>query len=62
MCEWRSPEDLLKLLDLDLREGGEEPARTLQHCRDAIHYSVKTSKTPTTTHHTAGLKWKNLEG
>ncbi|CAL8337375.1 acidic amino acid decarboxylase GADL1 isoform X2 [Gadus morhua] len=43
VCEWRSPEDLTKLLDLELGEAGQAPAQTLQHCRDAIHYSVKTN-------------------
>ncbi|KAK0147655.1 Acidic amino acid decarboxylase GADL1 [Merluccius polli] len=43
VCEWRSPEDLKELLDLALREEGEAPAETLQHCRDAIRYSIKTN-------------------
>lgn len=44
VCEWRSPEQLKELLDLDLREKGESVSKILQHCRDAIKYSVKTSK------------------
>ncbi|XP_055760216.1 acidic amino acid decarboxylase GADL1-like isoform X2 [Salvelinus fontinalis] len=42
VCEWRSPEQLKDLLDLELREGGETHPQILQRCRDAIRYSVKT--------------------
>lgn len=44
VCEWRSPEQLKELLDLELRDEGESESKTLQRCRDAIRYSVKTSK------------------
>lgn len=44
VCEWRSPEQLKELLDLELRDKGESESRVLQYCRDAIKYSVKTSK------------------
>lgn len=44
VCEWRSPEQLKKLLDLELRDEGEAESEILQRCRDAIRYSVKTSK------------------
>ncbi|KAM7382400.1 hypothetical protein PAMP_002129 [Pampus punctatissimus] len=43
VCEWRSPEQLKELLDLELRDGGESESKILQRCRDAIRYSVKTS-------------------
>ncbi|XP_070767346.1 acidic amino acid decarboxylase GADL1-like [Enoplosus armatus] len=43
VCEWRSPEQLKDLLDLELRDGGESEAQILQRCRDAIRYSVKTT-------------------
>ncbi|KAM4633031.1 acidic amino acid decarboxylase GADL1-like [Polymixia lowei] len=42
VCEWRSPEQLKELLDLELREGGEAESEILQRCRDTIRYSVKT--------------------
>ncbi|XP_047453689.1 acidic amino acid decarboxylase GADL1-like [Mugil cephalus] len=42
VCEWRSPEKLKELLDLELRDGGESESRILQRCTDAIRYSVKT--------------------
>lgn len=44
VCEWRSPEQLKELLDLELRDDGESESEILQRCRDAIRYSVKTSK------------------
>ncbi|XP_038130832.1 acidic amino acid decarboxylase GADL1-like [Cyprinodon tularosa] len=43
VCEWRSPEELKDLLDLELREDGESETKILQRCRDAIRYSVKTT-------------------
>ncbi|XP_040901337.1 acidic amino acid decarboxylase GADL1-like [Toxotes jaculatrix] len=43
VCEWRSPEQLKELLDLELRDGGESESKILQRCRDAIRYSVKTA-------------------
>lgn len=46
VCEWRSPEQLKELLDLELRDGGESESKILQRCRDAIRYSVKTSESP----------------
>ncbi|XP_041845095.1 acidic amino acid decarboxylase GADL1-like [Melanotaenia boesemani] len=42
VCEWRSPEQLKMLLDLELRDEGESEPEVLQRCRDAIKYSVKT--------------------
>lgn len=44
VCEWRYPEELKELLDLELREVGESESKILQRCRDAIKYSIKTSK------------------
>uniref|UniRef100_A0A4W6EU41 Glutamate decarboxylase like 1 n=1 Tax=Lates calcarifer TaxID=8187 RepID=A0A4W6EU41_LATCA len=43
VCEWRSPEQLKELLDLELTDGGESESKILQHCRDAIRYSIKTT-------------------
>lgn len=42
VCEWVSPEQLQKLLDLDLRDTGESKEALLRRCRDVIKYSVKT--------------------
>lgn len=43
VCEWRSPEQLKEILDLELKDEGESESEILQRCRDAIKYSVKTS-------------------
>uniref|UniRef100_A0A3Q2P5S8 Glutamate decarboxylase like 1 n=1 Tax=Fundulus heteroclitus TaxID=8078 RepID=A0A3Q2P5S8_FUNHE len=43
VCEWRPPEQLKELLDLELKDTGEPESKILQRCRDAIRYSVKTS-------------------
>ncbi|EPY83377.1 hypothetical protein CB1_000571010 [Camelus ferus] len=45
VCEWRPPEQLRQLLDLEPRDSGEPHGRLLALCRDVIRYSVKTSKT-----------------
>ncbi|XP_072139632.1 acidic amino acid decarboxylase GADL1-like [Mobula birostris] len=42
VCEWQPPEELKKLLDLELRDAGESHHQLLQRCRDVIKYSVKT--------------------
>ena len=44
VCEWRPPEELKRLLDLELRDTGEPHHRLLERCRAVIRYSVKTSK------------------
>ena len=44
VCEWRPPEELKRLLDLELRDAGEPHHRLLERCQDIIRYSVKTSK------------------
>ncbi|XP_037533250.1 acidic amino acid decarboxylase GADL1-like [Nematolebias whitei] len=43
VCEWRRPEELKKLLDLELRDQGESESKILERCRDTIRYSVKTT-------------------
>ncbi|XP_059259191.1 cysteine sulfinic acid decarboxylase isoform X3 [Mustela nigripes] len=42
VCEWKEPEELKRLLDLELRSEGEAAERILARCREVIHYSVKT--------------------
>ncbi|NXL49993.1 GADL1 decarboxylase, partial [Podilymbus podiceps] len=44
VCEWRAPETLKQILDLEMRDTGESHQKLLQLCRDVIQYSVKTSK------------------
>ncbi|XP_061592066.1 cysteine sulfinic acid decarboxylase [Cololabis saira] len=43
VCEWKEPDELSVLLDLQLRETGETQDRLLQRVRDVARYSVKTS-------------------
>uniref|UniRef100_A0A803XU93 Glutamate decarboxylase like 1 n=1 Tax=Meleagris gallopavo TaxID=9103 RepID=A0A803XU93_MELGA len=43
VCEWRAPETLKKILDLEMRDTGESHQKLLQLCQDVIHYSVKTN-------------------
>ncbi|KAM4705274.1 acidic amino acid decarboxylase GADL1 [Rhinophrynus dorsalis] len=43
VCEWQEPEQLKKLLDLNLKDNGEPHQKLLQLCQNAIKYSVKTS-------------------
>uniref|UniRef100_H2ZUT1 Glutamate decarboxylase like 1 n=1 Tax=Latimeria chalumnae TaxID=7897 RepID=H2ZUT1_LATCH len=43
VCEWQPPAQLKKILDLELRDVGENHQRLLQRCQDVIRYSVKTS-------------------
>ncbi|XP_019515205.1 PREDICTED: cysteine sulfinic acid decarboxylase [Hipposideros armiger] len=42
VCEWREPEELKQLLDLELRSPGESQEQILERCRAVIRYSVKT--------------------
>ena len=42
VCEWKEPEELKQLLDLELRHEGESQEQSLEHCRAMICYSVKT--------------------
>ncbi|KAG9476120.1 hypothetical protein GDO78_002942, partial [Eleutherodactylus coqui] len=43
VCEWKDPEQLKKLLDVNIKDIGEPHQKLLQHCQNAIKYSVKTS-------------------
>ncbi|NXN74555.1 CSAD decarboxylase, partial [Himantopus himantopus] len=42
VCEWKEPEELRELLDLELPSRGERPERLLERCRVVIQYSVRT--------------------
>lgn len=44
VCEWKEPEELAQLLDLELRAAGEPHHRLLERVRDVAKYSIKTSK------------------
>ncbi|XP_062814266.1 acidic amino acid decarboxylase GADL1 isoform X2 [Anolis carolinensis] len=43
VCEWQPPEKLKALLDLELKDTGENHQKLLQFCRDVIKFSVKTN-------------------
>ncbi|XP_036395449.1 acidic amino acid decarboxylase GADL1-like [Megalops cyprinoides] len=42
VCEWQPPQRLKEILDLELKEEGEDHSKILERCRDAMRYSVKT--------------------
>lgn len=44
VCEWKEPEELAQLLDLELRVTGEPHQKLLERVRDVAKYSIKTSK------------------
>lgn len=46
VCEWKDPDQLRALLDLELRDHGESHEKLLQRVHDVAKYSVKTSKSP----------------
>ncbi|GAB5576905.1 glutamate decarboxylase 1 isoform X2 [Prionailurus iriomotensis] len=60
VCEWRPPEQLKQLLDLDMRNTGEPHHRLLELCRDVIRYSVKTNHPRFFNQLYAGLDYYSL--
>ncbi|KAK2090209.1 Acidic amino acid decarboxylase gadl1 [Saguinus oedipus] len=60
VCEWRPPEQLKQLLDLEMRDSGEPPHRLLELCRDVIRYSVKTNHPRFFNQLYAGLDYYSL--
>ncbi|NWT76672.1 CSAD decarboxylase, partial [Prunella himalayana] len=42
VCDWKEPQELRELLDLELRSDGEGRERLLQRCRDVLRFSVRT--------------------
>ncbi|NXH92200.1 CSAD decarboxylase, partial [Edolisoma coerulescens] len=42
VCDWKEPQELRELLDLELRSDGEGRERLLQRCRDVLRLSVRT--------------------
>ncbi|NWI51253.1 CSAD decarboxylase, partial [Calyptomena viridis] len=49
VCDWKEPQELRDLLDLELRDEGEGPERLLQRCRDVLRFSVRTGERPVQT-------------
>lgn len=56
VCEWKDPEELAQLLDLELRAAGEPHHRLLERVRDVAKYSIKTSKYAGSHTHTAFIQ------
>lgn len=52
VCDWKEPEELAQLLDLELRAAGEPHHRLLERVRDVAKYSIKTSTTAGSHQHT----------
>lgn len=49
VCDWKEPQELRELLDLELRNDGEGQERLLQRCRDVLRLSVRTGALPVHT-------------
>uniref|UniRef100_A0A8C8JNR1 Cysteine sulfinic acid decarboxylase n=1 Tax=Oncorhynchus tshawytscha TaxID=74940 RepID=A0A8C8JNR1_ONCTS len=62
VCEWREPEELATLLDLELREYGEQQHQLLQRVRDVAKYSVKTNHPRFFNQLFAGVDYHALTG
>ncbi|KAM6929359.1 cysteine sulfinic acid decarboxylase-like [Lycodopsis pacificus] len=62
VCEWKEPEELALLLDLELRETGEPPHRLLQRVKDVAMYSIKTSHPRFLNQQFAGVDYHALAG
>uniref|UniRef100_A0A3B3UCT2 Cysteine sulfinic acid decarboxylase n=1 Tax=Poecilia latipinna TaxID=48699 RepID=A0A3B3UCT2_9TELE len=62
VCEWREPEELARLLDLELREKGEPQENLLQRVRDVAKYSIKTSHPRFFNQQFAGVDYHSLAG
>ncbi|KAF3845513.1 hypothetical protein F7725_008676 [Dissostichus mawsoni] len=62
VCEWKEPEDLALLLDLELRAAGEPQQRLLQRVKDVAKYSIKTSHPRFFNQLFAGVDYHALAG
>ncbi|XP_075952437.1 cysteine sulfinic acid decarboxylase-like [Anarhichas minor] len=62
VCEWKEPEELALLLDLELRETGEPSHRLLQRVKDVAKYSIKTSHPRFLNQLFAGVDYHALAG
>ncbi|XP_044207782.1 cysteine sulfinic acid decarboxylase isoform X2 [Thunnus albacares] len=62
VCEWKEPEELAQLLDLELREMGEPQCRLLERVRDVAKYSVKTSHPRFFNQQFAGVDYHSMAG
>ncbi|XP_024148968.1 cysteine sulfinic acid decarboxylase isoform X2 [Oryzias melastigma] len=62
VCEWREPDSLALLLDLQLRDTGESQDRLLQRVRDVAKYSIKTSHPHFFNQQFGGVDYHSLAG
>ncbi|XP_047427309.1 cysteine sulfinic acid decarboxylase isoform X2 [Mugil cephalus] len=62
VCEWKQPDELSLLLDLELRETGEPQDRILQRVRDVAKYSIKTSHPRFFNQQYGGVDYHSLAG
>ncbi|TKS77626.1 Cysteine sulfinic acid decarboxylase [Collichthys lucidus] len=62
VCEWREPEELAQLLDLELKATGEPQDRLLQRVQDVAKYSIKTSHPRFLNQQFAGVDYHALAG
>ncbi|KAM4610103.1 cysteine sulfinic acid decarboxylase-like [Polymixia lowei] len=62
VCEWKEPEELSALLDLELREKGESKDKLLQRVRNVAKYSVKTGHPRFLNQQFAGVDYHSLAG
>uniref|UniRef100_A0A8D3BR80 Cysteine sulfinic acid decarboxylase n=1 Tax=Scophthalmus maximus TaxID=52904 RepID=A0A8D3BR80_SCOMX len=62
VCEWKEPEELALLLDLELRATGEPQHSLLQRVKDVAKYSVKTSHPRFYNQQFAGVDYHSLAG
>ncbi|NWT94439.1 CSAD decarboxylase, partial [Urocynchramus pylzowi] len=64
VCNWKEPQELRELLDLELRSDGEGRERLLQRCRDVLRFSVRTGALPVhpSAHQCAGVRPQGTPG
>ncbi|XP_017343638.1 cysteine sulfinic acid decarboxylase [Ictalurus punctatus] len=62
VCEWKDPDQLRALLDLELREHGESQEKLLQRVHDVAKYSVKTNHPRFFNQLFAGVDYHALTG
>ncbi|KAM3617405.1 uncharacterized protein V6R79_005721 [Siganus canaliculatus] len=62
VCEWKEPEELAELLDLELRATGEPQHKLLERVKDVAKYSVKTSHPRFFNQQFAGVDYHALAG
>ncbi|XP_068453842.1 cysteine sulfinic acid decarboxylase isoform X2 [Clinocottus analis] len=62
VCEWKEPEELALLLDLELRATGEPHHRLLQRVQDVAKYSIKTSHPRFMNQQFGGVDYHALAG